>query len=66
MADIDKTITTIQYRINEARNNHQKVTTIFISTLSDCMMFLKKLKKIESNGVLIFYDPDPSIYIERR
>ena len=37
----ERLITTLQYRINEARNNHQKVTTIFVSTLSECMMMLK-------------------------
>ena len=61
MADIDKTITTLQYMINNARNNHLKTTTIFISTLSDCMMYLKKLKRIEQPGVLLFDDPGPII-----
>ena len=61
MADIDKTITTLQYRINEARNNHQKTTTIFISTLSDCLMYMKKLRQIGQPGVLLFDDPEPRI-----
>jgi len=41
MPDREKLITTLQYRINEARNKHTKVTTIFISTLSDCLDLLK-------------------------
>jgi len=61
MPDIDKTITTLQYMINNARNNHLKTTTIFISTLSCCMMYLKKLKRIEQPGVLLFDDPGPII-----
>ena len=61
MSDIDKTIITLQHVINNARNNHLKTTTIFISTLSDCMMYLKKLRRIEQPGVLLFDDPGPII-----
>ena len=42
MVDREKLMTTLQYRINEARNKGSKVTTIFISTLSDCMTLLKE------------------------
>ena len=42
MPDREKLMTTLQYRINEARNKGSKVTTIFISTLSDCMTLLKE------------------------
>ena len=42
MPDREKLMTTLQYRINAARNKGSKVTTIFISTLSDCMTLLKE------------------------
>ena len=46
MIDREKLMTTLQYRINEARNKGSKVTTIFISTLSDCMTLLKEQESL--------------------
>ena len=46
MIDREKLMTTLQYRINEARNKGSKVTTIFISTLSDCMTLLKEQEAV--------------------
>ena len=46
MPDMEKVITTLQYRINEARNKGEKVTTIFVSTLSNAMMLLKDQPQI--------------------
>ena len=46
MLDREKLMTTLQYRINEARNKGSKVTTIFISTLSDCMTLLKEQETV--------------------
>ena len=45
MTNREQVITTLQYRINEARNKHEKATTIFVSTLSDAMMLLKEQEK---------------------
>ena len=42
MTDREKVIKTIQNRINESRNKHLKVATIFISTLSDILTLLKE------------------------
>ena len=55
----EKTIKTLQNRINEARNNHTKVATIFISTLSDAMALLKEQEptdpEIEGGGSSWWY-----------
>ena len=51
----ERLITTLQYRINEARNNHKKVTTIFVSTLSECMIMLKD-KPVKAVENVLFDD----------
>ena len=48
MADREKVIATIQNRINEARNNHTKVATIFISTLSSVLELLKEQEQVQA------------------
>ena len=42
MSERDKLLITLQNRIDEARNKHLKTTTIFTSTLSKCMKFVKE------------------------
>ena len=46
MNDLERLCITLQYRINEARNKGSKVTTIFTSTLSECMTLMKEQNTI--------------------
>ena len=56
MTEREKLLVTLQNRIDEARNKGLKTTTVFISTLSNCMKTLKEQEReIEILKKLLFY-----------
>lgn len=48
MREEKKLLVTLQNRIDEARNKQSKVTTIFTSTLTECMKRIKETEPVQA------------------
>ena len=65
MEDHDRLAVTLQYSINHARNCRLKTTTIFISTLSECLTVLKELEDMKKEQEAVPLEKIPGLTIGR-
>jgi hypothetical protein len=65
MTDLEKLATTLQYRVNHARNNRMKTVTIFISTLSECLDVIRNYEAMLAVSEPVPPETIPGLTIER-